>query len=233
MLPSSNPVAALAVAATVLAASAVESPSPARASTPSTLYGRRRCRRSARRGAAAPRSPRLSEGAGTRRGPHCLRLPREVGRRREVGRVAGSHLCGARESRSRVRSPFEGEARTRPLLTRGRPVLAIAKGLVDGTGAAPVRRGRRHPSHTDAARPLRDHRQALELLALVLRVLRHRAFGSSNAFDTGLDRRRSPGDPRWQRGRGCGSNGCLRAAETDMHYLMSTLPLGTQVVVHD
>jgi L,D-transpeptidase catalytic domain len=29
------------------------------------------------------------------------------------------------------------------------------------------------------------------------------------------------------------SNGCLRAAETDMRYLMAMLPLGTQVVVHD
>jgi hypothetical protein len=29
------------------------------------------------------------------------------------------------------------------------------------------------------------------------------------------------------------SNGCLRAAETDMRYLMELLPLGTQVVVHD
>jgi lipoprotein-anchoring transpeptidase ErfK/SrfK len=29
------------------------------------------------------------------------------------------------------------------------------------------------------------------------------------------------------------SNGCLRASETDMRYLMELLPLGTQVVVHD
>jgi lipoprotein-anchoring transpeptidase ErfK/SrfK len=29
------------------------------------------------------------------------------------------------------------------------------------------------------------------------------------------------------------SNGCLRAAESDMRYLMKTLPLGTQIIVHD
>jgi lipoprotein-anchoring transpeptidase ErfK/SrfK len=29
------------------------------------------------------------------------------------------------------------------------------------------------------------------------------------------------------------SNGCLRAGQTDMRYLMELLPLGTQVVVHD
>ena len=32
---------------------------------------------------------------------------------------------------------------------------------------------------------------------------------------------------------GAVSNGCLRAGETDMRYLMAMLPLGTQVVVHD
>ena len=32
---------------------------------------------------------------------------------------------------------------------------------------------------------------------------------------------------------GAVSNGCLRATETDMRYLMDVLPLGTQVVVHD
>ncbi len=32
---------------------------------------------------------------------------------------------------------------------------------------------------------------------------------------------------------GAVSNGCLRAADNDMHYLMTMLPLGTQVVVHD
>jgi lipoprotein-anchoring transpeptidase ErfK/SrfK len=32
---------------------------------------------------------------------------------------------------------------------------------------------------------------------------------------------------------GAVSNGCLRAGETDMRYLMAALPLGTQVVVHD
>jgi lipoprotein-anchoring transpeptidase ErfK/SrfK len=37
-------------------------------------------------------------------------------------------------------------------------------------------------------------------------------------------------------GRGVGgaiSNGCLRATESEMRYLMAVLPLGTQVVVHD
>jgi lipoprotein-anchoring transpeptidase ErfK/SrfK len=32
---------------------------------------------------------------------------------------------------------------------------------------------------------------------------------------------------------GAVSNGCLRAAESDMRYLMELLPLGAQVVVHD
>ena len=74
----------------------------------------------------------------------------------------------------------------------------------NGIATTADRRGRRCTLHPHAAGALRDHGQALELLALGLRLLRDRALRPADAADSRLERRGPAGDPRGRRDRRCG-----------------------------
>ena len=234
MLRSSNPVAAFAVAATVLAASAVESRSPARASTPSTLY-------SVGSEVAVPHGGLLLLHAA----PGSQRVLARVGARTVFGSPVRLAVVGAsgewlavisaalgnrvrgfvhRSKVSLVHDPFSIEvdlsSRSLRVWQMGQVLRRFGVGV--GTPATPTPRGRF--AITDKLSnfwPSFYGCCALALSGRQTRLARGWTGGDRLAIHAG---------------RGIGgavSNGCLRAAEADMRQLTAILPLGTQVVVHD
>ena len=234
MLGSSNSLAAFAVAATVLAASAAENPSPAHGSAPLTLYSLGSDVAVPHGGVlllhAAPGSERVLARVGARTvfgSPMRLAVVGTSGEWLAVISAAlGNRIRGFvhRSKVSLVHDPFSLEV---DLSSRSVRVWRMGEvlrrfGVAVGTPATPTPRGRF--AITDKLSNFWPSYYGCCAMAL---------SGRQTRPTLRLDRRRSTGDPRRQRHRGAVSNGCLRAADNDMHYLMTMLPLGTQVVVHD
>lgn len=234
MLRSSTSVAAFAVAATVLAAWVAGSPPSARASTPQALF-------SVGSEVAAPQGGTLLLHAA----PGSREVLARVGRRTIFGSPARLAVVGESGDwlavisaaldnqvrgfvhRSKVRLthvPFSLEvdrsARWVRVWRMGRVLRRVGVGI--GALATPTPRGRF--AITDK---LSDFMPSI--------------YGCCTLALSGHQTRLAPGWTAGDRlaihqGSGIGgavSNGCLRAGETDMRYLMAVLPLGTQVVIHD
>jgi len=233
MCRSSSSIAACAVAAAALAASAVESPSPAQASAGQSLFTIGSDVASPHRGVlllhAVPGSNRVLARVGTRT---VFGTPTRLA----VVGVAGDWLAvispalgnGVRGyvHRAKVRlvhDPFSLEVdRSLRRLTVWRMGLRLRVFRVAiGAPATPTPSGRF--SITDKLSNFSPSVYGCCVLAL-------------SGRQTHLPRGWSGGDRlAIHAGRGVGgsvSAGCLRAAEGDMRYLMSRLPLGTQVVIH-
>ena len=234
MLRSSNSFAAFAVAATVLAVRAAGSPPPAHASTPLTLY-------SVGSDVAVPhRGVTLLHAA-----PGSQRVLARVGPRTIFGSPVRLAVVGTSGDWLAVISPALGNRvrgfvhRPKVRLVHVPVVLEVDRssrwlqvwrmgqvlrrfGVAVGAVATPTPRGRF--AITDK---LSDFMPSI--------------YGCCTLALSGRQTRLAPGWTGGDRlaihaGSGIGSavsNGCLRAAETDMRYLMEVLPLGTQVVVHD
>lgn len=234
MLRSSNSLAALAVAATVLAASAAETPSPAQASTPLTLYSVGSEVAVPDGGVvllhAAPGSQRVLARVGARTifgSPTRLAVVGASGEWLAVISAAlGNRVRGFVHSSKvhLVHNPFALEV---DLSQRWLRVWRMGKvlrrlGVAVGAAATPTPGGRF--AVTDK---LSDFMPSI--------------YGCCTLALSGRQTRLAPGWTGGDRlaihaGNGIGgavSNGCLRAAETNMRYLMAMLPLGTQVVVHE
>jgi hypothetical protein len=233
MRRSSNPIAACAVAATVLAACAAEAPSPAWSRTAPSLYA-------AGSDVAAPRPGVLLLHAS----PGSERILGRVGPRTEFGsptRLAvvgesgdwlavisaklGNRLRGfvLRSNVRLVHVPFSVEVdRSSRRLTVWRNGVSLRRfGVAIGTPSTPTPEGR---------------------FAITDKLLNFwpSLYGCCAIALSGRQTRPTPG---WRGGDRLAihagdrvgaavSNGCLRAAPTDMRFLMRVLPLGTQVVVH-
>ena len=233
MRRSSTSVAVCAVAATVLAAFAAKSPSPARGETASRLYV-------TGSDIAAPQGPLLLHAA-----PGSERIVAQVGSRTEFGSPTklavvyesgdwlaviseqlGNGVRGfVRKARLRItHDPFSLEVnRARKVLTVWRMGIRLRRiAIAVGAPETPTPRGRF--SITDK---LRDFWSAY--------------YGCCALALSGRQMHATPGWIGGNRlaihaGTGVGlavSNGCLRAAARDMEYLMTVLPVGTQLIVHD
>jgi lipoprotein-anchoring transpeptidase ErfK/SrfK len=233
MRRSSNSIAACAVAATVLAACAAESPSAARSSTISRLYSTGSEVAVPNQGPlllhASPRSDRIV----ARVGPHTvfgsptrLAVVGESGDWLAVISAALGNRVRGFVHRSRVRllhDPYSLEVdRSERRLTVWRMGIGLRRiGVAIGAPATPTPQGRF--AVTDK---LSNFWPSL--------------YGCCAIALSGRQTRPTPGWSGGNRlaihaGSGTGaavSNGCLRAAARDMRFLMRVLPLGTQVVVH-
>jgi len=234
MLHSSNSFAALAVAATVLAAWVAGSPPQAQASTPQTLYSVGSEVGVPHRGMtllhAAPGSRHVLARIGPRTifgSPIRLAVVGTTGEWLAVISAALGNRVRGFVHRSKVRLlhvPVSLEVdRTSRWLRVWRMGRVLRKfEIAVGALATPTPRGRF--AITDK---LWDFMPSI--------------YGCCTLALSGHQTRLAPGWTGGDRlaihaGSGIGravSNGCLRAAETDMRYLMELLPLGTQVVVHD
>jgi lipoprotein-anchoring transpeptidase ErfK/SrfK len=232
MRRSSNPIAACAVAATVLAAFAAE-PQQARGTTVSRLYA-------TGSDVATPRGPLLLHAA-----PGSGAIVAQVGSRSTFGSSTKLAVVGEsggwlgviseqlgnrvrgfvkRERVSISHTPFSLEvnrsARTLTVWRLGARLRRISVAI--GAPATPTPQGRF--AITDKLRDFWSAYYGCCVLAL-----------------SGRQTRATPGWLGGNRlaihaGSGIGlavSNGCLRAATGDMQYLIRLLPLGTQVIVHD
>ena len=233
MRRSSTSVAACAVAATVLAAFAAESPSPARGKAVSRLYV-------TGSDIGAPEGPLLLRAA-----PGSDRIVAQVGSRTEFGsptklavayesgdwlaviseRLANGVRGFVRRARLRLtHDPFSLEVnRSKRMLTVWRMGVRLRRmAIAVGARETPTPRGRY--AITDKLRNFWPAYYGCCVLAL-----------------SGRQTRPTPGWIGGDRlaihaGAGIGlaiSNGCLRAATSDMEYLMRLLPVGTQIIVHD
>jgi lipoprotein-anchoring transpeptidase ErfK/SrfK len=233
MRRSSNSIAACAVAATVLAACAAESPSAARSSTISRLYSTGSEVAVPNQGPlllyASPRSDRIV----ARVGPHTafgsptrLAVVGESGDRLAVISAALGNRVRGFVHRSRVRllhDPYSLEVdRSERRLTVWRMGIGLRRiHVAIGAPATPTPQGRF--AVTDK---LSNFWPSL--------------YGCCAIALSGRQTRPTPGWSGGNRlaihaGSGTGaavSNGCLRTAARDMRFLMRVLPLGTQVVVH-
>jgi lipoprotein-anchoring transpeptidase ErfK/SrfK len=234
MPPRSTSVAALAVAATVLAAVAAESPSPARASTPQTLYSVGSDVAVPHGGVlllhAAPGSQRVLARVAARTvfgSPMRLAVVGESGEWLAVISAALGNRVRGFVHRSKVRlvhDPFSLEVDLSARWVRVWRMGFVLRrfGVAVGAVSTPTPRGRF--SITDK-----------------LSNFMPSIYGCCTLALSGRQTRLAPGWTGGDRlaihaGSGIGgavSNGCLRAGEADMRYLMEILPLGTQVVVHD
>jgi L,D-transpeptidase catalytic domain len=233
MRRSSNSIAACAVAATVLAACAAESPSPARSSTISKLYATGSDVAVPHRGLlllhASPGSKRILARLGPRTvfgSPTRLAVVGESGEWLAViSGALGNRMRGFvhRSKIELVHDPFSLEVdRSARRLTVWRTGVALRRIRVAiGAPATPTPRGQF--AITDK---LANFWPSL--------------YGCCAIALSGRQTRATPGWSGGNRlaihaGSGMGaavSNGCLRAAARDMQFLMRVLPLGTQVVVH-
>jgi lipoprotein-anchoring transpeptidase ErfK/SrfK len=233
MRRSSNSFAACAVAATVLAACAAESPSPARSSTASNLYTAGSDVAVPHGGLlllhARPGSKRILARVGSRTvfgSPTILAVLGESGDWLAVISAAlGNRVRGFvhRSKVELVHDPFSLEVdRSARRLTVWRMGVALRRfGVAIGASATPTPQGRF--AITDKLSNFWPSLYGCCVLAL-----------------SGRQTRPTPGWDGGDRlaihaGSGIGaavSNGCLRAATRDMRFLMKVLPLGTQVVVH-
>jgi lipoprotein-anchoring transpeptidase ErfK/SrfK len=234
MLRSSNSSAALAVAATVVAAWVAGSPPPARASAPKTLYAVGSEAGVPLGGVtllhAAPESQRVLARVGPRTvfgSPMRLAVVGTSGEWLAVisaalgNRVRG-YVHGSKVRLVHVPVSLEVDRSSRWLrVWRMGQVLRKFR-IAVGALATPTPRGRF--AITD------------KLWNFMPSI-----YGCCTLALSGHQTRLAPGWNGGDRlaihaGSGIGSavsNGCLRASETDMRYLMELLPLGTQVVVHD
>lgn len=234
MLRRSNSFAASAVAATVLAAWATGSPPQARATTPQTLYSIGSEVGVPHDGVtllhAAPGSRRVLARVGPRTvfgSPMRLAI---VGTSGEwfavISAALRNHVRGF-VHRSKVRLQHVPLALEVDRSSRWLRVWSMGQVLrrfrvAVGAHATPTPRGR---------------------FAITDRLSNFMPsiYGCCTLALSGHQTRLAPGWAGGDRlaihaGSGIGSavsNGCLRAAEPDMRYLMELLPLGTQVVVHD
>ena len=233
MRRSSNPIAACAVAATVLAACAIESPSPAWTKTAPSLYSAGSDVAIPQRGVLvlhdAPGSERILARVRPRTefgSPTRLAV---VGQSGDWLAVISSKLGNRTRGfvlRSDVRLthvPFSVEfdlsSRRLTVWRLGVRVRRIDVGI--GTPSTPTPQGRF--SITDKLSNFWPSLYGCCAIALSARQTRP-----------------TPGWNGGDRiaihaGHGVGeavSNGCVRAATADMRFLMRVLPLGTQVVVH-
>jgi lipoprotein-anchoring transpeptidase ErfK/SrfK len=234
-MPRSNTsVAALGVAATVLAAFAAESPSPARASAPLTLYSVGSDVAVPHRGVlllhAAPGSQRVLARLQARTifgSPMRLAVVGSSGDWLAVISAALGNRIRGFVHRSKVRlvhDPFSLEVDRSSRWVRVWRMGFVLRRFRVGVGAiaTPTPRGRF--SITDKLSNFMPSIYGCCTLALSgrqTRLARDWRGGDRLAIHAGSGI------------GGAVSNGCLRAVETDMRYLMSMLPLGTQVVVHD
>jgi lipoprotein-anchoring transpeptidase ErfK/SrfK len=231
MRRSSIPIAACAVAATVLAAAAV--PPPARSNSASKLYA-------AGSDVAAPHPGLLAIHSAPGSDRVLARLPARtifgspmrlavVGESGDwlavISAVLGNHARGF-VHRSKVdlaHDPYSLEIdRSNRRLTVWRMGVRLRSfGIAVGTRATPTPRGRF--AVTDKLANFWPSVYGCCAIALSGRQVRPTpdwSGGSRLAIHAGS---------------GIGSaisNGCLRATPGDMRYLMRTLPLGTQVVIH-
>jgi lipoprotein-anchoring transpeptidase ErfK/SrfK len=234
MLHSSNSSAALAVAATVLAAWVAGSPPPAQSSTPKTLYSVGSEVGVPHRGVtllhAAPGSQRVLARIGPRTvfgSPVRLAVVGTSGEWLAVisaalgNRVRGFvHTSKVRLLHVPVSLEVDRSSRWLRVWRMGEVLRTFE--IAVGAFATPTPRGRF--AITDK-----------------LSNFMPSIYGCCTLALSGHQTRLAPGWTGGDRlaihaGSGIGSavsNGCLRAAETDMRYLMELLPLGTQVVVHD
>ncbi len=227
----SNPIAACAVAATVLAAAAA--PTPARSSPASKLFARGSDVAVPHPGLllihAAPESNRILGRVGARTvfgSPMRLAVVGGSGDWLAViSTIAGNHVRGFvhRSKVDLVHDPFSLQVdRSARLLTVWRMGVQLRRfGIAVGAAATPTPRGRF--AITDK---LANFWPAVYGCCAIA-----------------LSSRQTRPTPNWSggdrlaihAGSGIGtavSNGCLRATSRDMLYLMRVLPLGTQVVVH-
>jgi lipoprotein-anchoring transpeptidase ErfK/SrfK len=233
MRRSSNSIAACAVAATVLAACAAESPSPARSSTVSKLYSTGSDVAVPHSGLlllhASPGSKRILARVGPRTvfgSPTRLAV---VGESSEwlavISAALGNRVRGFvhRSKVELVHVPYAIEIdRSTRRLTVWRMGVGVRRFAVAvGAPATPTPRGRF--AITDK---LSNFWPSL--------------YGCCAIALSGRQTRSTPGWVGGNRlaihaGSGIGaavSNGCLRAATSNMRFLMRVLPLGTQVIVH-
>lgn len=232
MRRSSTSVAACAVAATVLAAFAVQ-PQSARGNTASRLYA-------TGSDVATPRGPLLLHAS-----PGSDQVLAQVGSRSTFGSATKLAVVGesgdwlgviSEQLGNRVRgfvrrglvsithTPLSLEVnRSTRTLTVWRLGIRLRRiGVAVGAPTTPTPRGRF--AITDKLRDFWSDYYGCCVLAL-----------------SGRQTRDTPGWIGGNRlaihaGTGVGlaiSNGCLRAATADMDYLMRLLPVGTQVIVHD
>ncbi len=231
---SSTPVAACAVAATVLAACAAEHPSLARATSTPKLFSTGSDVASPRRRGllllhAAPGSERVLARVRPRTvfgSPTRLAVVGESGEWLAViSEALGNHVRGF-VYRSNVRlahDPYSIEVDlSARRLTVWRMGVALRRfGVAVGAPATPTPRGRF--SITDKLTNFWSSVYGCCVLA--------------------LSGRQTQLDPDWEggdrlaihAGTGVGgaiSGGCLRMTTGDIHYLMAVLPLGTQMIVH-
>jgi lipoprotein-anchoring transpeptidase ErfK/SrfK len=234
MRRSSNPIAACAVAATVLAACAAESPSPARSSTFSRLYATGSDVAVPSRGGplvlrASPGSDRILARVGPRTAfgsPTKLAVTGESGDWLAVISAAlGNRVRGfVHRSRARLRhDPYSVEIdRSERRLTVWRMGIGLRRiHVAIGAPATPTPRG--DFAVTDKLSNFWPSLYGCCVLALSGRQM-HATPGWTGGARLAI-----------HVGTGIGravSNGCVRAAEADVRYLMRMLPLGTQVVVH-
>jgi lipoprotein-anchoring transpeptidase ErfK/SrfK len=234
MLRSSNSFAAFAVAATVLAAWVAGTPPPAQASAPQTLYSIGSDVGVPLGGVtllhAAPGSQRVLTRVGSRTvfgSPMTLAVVGTSGEWLAVISAALGNRVRGFVHRSKVRLVHVPVSLEVDLSSRWLRVWRMGHvlrrfGIAVGAPATPTPRGRF--AITDKLSNFMPSIYGCCTLALSGRQT-HLAPGW-----TGGDRLAI------HAGSGIGSavsNGCLRAAETDMRYSMGLLPLGTQVVVHD
>jgi lipoprotein-anchoring transpeptidase ErfK/SrfK len=234
MRRSSNSFAACAVAATVLAAYAAESPSPARAAAGSKLYSAGSEVAIPHRGLlllhASPASGRILARVGPRTVFGTPTRLAVVGASGEwlavISATLGNRVRGFIH-RSKVRlvhDPFSLEVdRSARRLTVWRMGVRLRRiGVAVGAPATPTPRG--HFAITDKLSDFWPSVYGCCAIAL-------------SGRQTRLARGWNGGDRlAIHAGSGIGgavSNGCLRAATRDMRFLMKVLPLGTQVIVHE
>jgi lipoprotein-anchoring transpeptidase ErfK/SrfK len=233
MRRSSNPIAACAVAATVLAACTAEAPSPAWTRTTPSLYVIGSDVAATRPGVlllhASPGSQRVLARVGSRTefgSPTRLAVVGEIGGWLAViSPMMGNRVRGFVQ-RSNVRlvhvaMSVEVDLSTRRLTAWRNGVALRRIELAVGAPSTPTPLGRF--AVTDKLSNFWPSLYGCCAIALSARQTRPTPGWS------GGDR------IAIHAGHGIGSavsNGCLRAATADMRYLMRVLPLGTQVVVH-